>query len=464
MKPHKKVFSLNLLIIIIYACIKAFDMYFDKNDGIISDFYVNKLFIRIYSICVSISILIILTLSKFNYIRIISYNLLSGLGILFFLEILSIVYINYSSIKILPASYILFYDNPTLMPKSDVRERLYGDINNKIGRWRRSNMLTSKARCNDNKFISYQTNNIGARDINRNILGKNRIVVLGDSFSEGVLLQSKDRFSNLLESESHIEHLNFAIMGANPMAYFQIYENLIKDKFEHKAILIGIFTGNDFDNYRIHDNAKFLNSPNYRPFWKNNKVKYTLSSINHSFESFQILMNNSNPRLVIDSIYKASDFTTKIKLECETSSNFLNLLYRKINNSATDYAQKNNVLSYAKPPIGTDQIYDFELSIKAIIESAKNKNICLVLMPSKAEIEFFKKDKINRLKPYLVEKFGKPNVQIIDLMDDFCLYNGSLDSLYIPCDGHWNEKGNKFVADALMKNKDYKEIISKLEN
>ena len=59
-------------------------------------------------------------------------------------------------------------------------------------------------------------------------------------------------------------------------------------------------------------------------------------------------------------------------------------------------------------------------------------------------------ESFTKLQDYLREN----NIDYIDYLPIFkCSLNtfGDIDSLYLPCDGHYNEEGHNLIADELIK-------------
>jgi hypothetical protein len=318
---------------------------------------------------------------------------------------------------------------------------------------------------------------VGARDIERPKEGKGRVVFLGDSFTEGVLVNQSDRLSTLLEKNSKVPHLNFGINGANPLVYYSIYKDKVLPNFEHDAVVVGIFLGNDFESNFSKVNAAFLNMPIYRPFWqkadqdsklsikaKDPEIKYTLSQVKHSFESHYILDNPQELRKTRDSLFATLPFYKKIWIDIETNSYLLNFAYLKSYEIAKKNYFKNYQSNFEKAPLGTDRAIDFEYSLHNLIASASGKKVVFLLIPDIYDINQFKKSKVNNLKSKLELIYGNQNVKIIDLLPAFVGYKGDPQSLFIKCDGHWNEAGNAFAAEVLEKDPDYNAFLKTISS
>src|SRR5262245_62400166 len=82
--------------------------------------------------------------------------------------------------------------------------------------------------------MTYRSNSYGARDVERTLTSdRPRVLVLGDSMTEGLGVALEQRFTNLLERETGIEHLNFATSGDfGTTQYYLLYKTLAS-KFSH---------------------------------------------------------------------------------------------------------------------------------------------------------------------------------------------------------------------------------------
>jgi hypothetical protein len=102
-----------------------------------------------------------------------------------------------------------------------------------------------------NKQVSIGINSAGIRDREYSLEkppGKTRIVVLGDSFTSGLEVNSEELFTEIMErSLNNCEVLNFGINGFGPAQEFLI----LKEKaisYQPDLVLMVIYLRNDFDD------------------------------------------------------------------------------------------------------------------------------------------------------------------------------------------------------------------------
>jgi len=149
------------------------------------------------------------------------------------------------------------------------RPMFWDDISRQFGVWHHPKAcfrhITS---CYD---VNYHTNSYGARDTERKKRrnGK-RVVVLGDSFVEGLGVKKEERLTDFLESWTKIEHLNFGTSGDfGSIQEWLLYKDLAS-QFDHTDLFIFFLPGNDFRD----NDPLYFPSTRYRPYLKKNPHGY----------------------------------------------------------------------------------------------------------------------------------------------------------------------------------------------
>jgi len=104
---------------------------------------------------------------------------------------------------------------------------------------------------------TYRLNNYGFRDekfLEKKNPNKKRIVIIGDSFSEGWGVHQEEVYSfklrkMILENElgNKVEILNFGLQGTGPGYVSCLYDHLI-NQFDVDLLIFASFVGNDFEN------------------------------------------------------------------------------------------------------------------------------------------------------------------------------------------------------------------------
>ncbi len=454
---------------ILYGLIFIYDFCFGGNAGLIENVYFHRLFFRILTVIVLFYLVYYLTQHKNWLIKTISYNVLFGIAFLFIFEILAYVYVSFINTSIVNRpSHVLWYDNPTKRPYLTEKPLYYGDMDENFGRWRLPNVKLDLNRCSDHKSITYESNSMGFRDKERPAQGKKRIAVLGDSFMDGLWVDTEYRLSDLLEKRTNVAHLNAAINGANPLVYSLIYKKKVLPQLEHYALIVGIFVGNDFESYKVTNFGDFINYPLYKPYLgqssdgKTDKIEYTLNNAGQSFESHAVLKNPKILRNTRDSLFSSLAFYKKIWVELQTNSYLLNLILHKSKQMASARQESTFESFYSKAVLGSPETSEFENSLKNIISLAQNRKVIFVLIPYLKDIVAVKKSKKHALKKQLDSLYATKNIAFIDLLPAFVSYNKNPADLYITCDGHWNEAGHKFAAEVILKDAAYTNMINSI--
>jgi lysophospholipase L1-like esterase len=106
--------------------------------------------------------------------------------------------------------------------------------------------------------FSYHTNSTGFRDSRefhrQRLPGTKRILVLGDSFTEGGCVNDGDRYTDLLSESLDVEVYNFGLFGTGTDQQYLIYDEIAR-MYEHDLVVVGVWVENIRRNIsasRIH--------------------------------------------------------------------------------------------------------------------------------------------------------------------------------------------------------------------
>jgi hypothetical protein len=349
-------------------------------------------------------------------------NLIVIFGITFvLLEIVLAIYIRVAEIKIELPTYTLqnthsfWYDldenfGTLHLPNDEYRQKKY---------------------CFD---VLYETNSQGFRDAEREVEGKNRrVITLGDSFTEGVGVNVSARLTNLLESDTKIPHLNFGLAGNfGPTQYWMLYKTHAIN-YSHDAVLVGILPSNDFidDDYEIGLKA---GGSRYRPFLKGDFPKYELVYHTQNIED-----SKARPKNV--------HFLKKLLKNFTYSYNMYYYLRAKQTVSAIP---KDQLLEQSKVPsyfnFTVAQYNRLCYTLERIKILAGDRPVMVYSIPIAKEIEAYREHQKNPLGIQLRNVCDRIGIAYLDLLPKTDRFTEEeYKALFLPCDGHWSEKGNAFA-------------------
>ncbi len=449
-----KVLCICLLLYLFVQCLNLLD---NNHDGIIKNISINHL---IKYVILSIGLMIVILMgakSSRSYVKNTSFSVFLFIFFWLFLEFFSWGIGKVGAYKFREPNNALLLVNVNVETS---HRPFWGDFNEVFGKWRLPNDSLQKLRCEDNKILHYQTNSVGARDKERswkNTTEKKRIAIMGDSFMEGIMVNTNERCSDILEASTGKEHLNFGINGTSPINYYLIYEELAK-KYEHDVVIIGILPANDFQDFSDGDDLGLINFPIYRPYWKNTnhgyELKYSLASINQAYGS---KMNYDKPNKIYatkDSVYQNLSIGGKLQSELQSNSYVVGLVSEIVKDKAMEKFSATSVFEeYPK-----DKWATFSYSLEKLFEEAKGKKILVLTIPILKDIQIYQKNHKNTLAPKMASFLKQKGVEYIDLLP-ILANEKNPEQFYHACDGHWNEKGEKNTATILLNHPIYQKII-----
>lgn len=292
--------------------------------------------------------------------------------------------------------------------------------------------------------VTYKFNSYGARDKEREKMGKNRTIVLGDSFTEGWGVDQDKILAANLEKLSGNEYLNFGIAGSGsgPLTEYILYRDFAS-QFEHDAVLVGFYLGNDFKD---NDPKAWggLTKMYYRPFWKltEDKTDFEAQHFADKIEGkFLPGMEPENRAAHFTVFDNAREFSALMNL-ITVLKNYKISLSKE---SAQQFAYELDVPD--------DSLTANVLIYNRFSEFVGDKRKYVFIIPSATDVLYYVKT--GKVKPAKVEQLKetltKQGWRVIDTIDAFASLPEDKIPEHFICDGHWNDKGNKLAADYIYK-------------
>lgn len=329
-----------------------------------------------------------------------------------------------------------------------IQEPFWADINPYFGVWHNRKEYRHVKDCFD---IVYRTNSAGAIDTERSLLSKKpRVVVLGDSFVEGYGAQTQKRFTDLLEKSTGIEFLNFGTAGNfSPTQYYLMYKHLAK-KYSHEVVIIALLPANDFieDDF---ENSTSLFAGRYRPYWVGEypsyRLTYSLETLDQSTWSVPYFEKKNRSKKV-----KFTEALRSFTYTYNVYEYFRSLMtYRKSLKVSYNEPLETNLTSgyYDYSPIQWSRM---KFSLQKIEEEAADKRLVILTIPTLNDIRRFSQNRLSPLHALMEKYCNERNIKYVDLLPFFFENYSPWEDLYLPCDGHWSEKGHKAAAEILIQN------------
>ncbi len=271
---------------------------------------------------------------------------------------------------------------------------------------------------------TYEFNSLGFRDDEFSVQSKKkRVVVLGDSFMEGFGVEREELLSDRLENLSGFEHLNFGVSDKGPTQEFVLYDS-IASKFEHDAIIWSVFPLNDF----VDDDPNLKTAETIKPCWEGKYPDYQLKFF---------------PKDAPD-LPEKSWFKRFFKSYTYTYNGLFYIKQRLTANSGVEKGKISDYFNYTD-----DQLDRIKYSMERMRESAGNRPISMICIPSAYELEkALSKDQKN-VESELSKYANELNIEFFGLFDYF-QKKEDIYAFYHSCDSHWNAGGHEQIAKLLF--------------
>ena len=322
------------------------------------------------------------------------------------------------------------------------------------GSWHKPNFKDQHRKtCFD---VKYESNNLGSRDnepYDEN-LPKNSIILIGDSFAEGIGVNLENTFAEVLEKEIGRKVLNFASAAFFGPVQEEILYRTLASELPHNEMIYFFLPANDFTENDRRWWTSRLNKFRHRPYFrkiKNNEyeVFYPNEKIKNKFLiSLKSFIFHRIQMLAIQYTYTANTLKT------------INRIYAK-------FTKKKDVVNIGISS-GYGYFFDDHEAIdgslyfsKKLLSKASNlKRRLIVIIPTQTDLDKMYNGKdYKNLKWYLDLKriSSQTNSILFDLADH--LKNEDWKKMVLPCDGHWSVYGNSIIAK-LIKKKIFNKILN----
>ncbi len=328
-----------------------------------------------------------------------------------------------------------YIDLPINIPSylSPSTNTFHSDINKDFGVWHKPNSSYQHQKTCFN--VKYTSNQFGARDQERKIATTNeRVVVLGDSFIEGFGVEKEFRLTDLLESSTGIEHLNFGTSGNFGTIQQSILYKSLAIRFKHNYVLIGFLPNNDFKDDDLSFGMRVY-SKRYRPYYKG------------SYPNYKVIYFKSDFNSTTSITHSLKAYLRNYTFSYNVASYFKRLFIYKRQQGAENYS---GYFDYTP-----EELLRTRYSIKSIVDTANSHNKKVFLFTIPVKNDFTRAGNENEAPPLYLD-FKKMSKEIgfeyIDLLPYMMNEIDEEKSFFHTCDGHWNAYGNK-VASKILLNK-----------
>jgi hypothetical protein len=322
------------------------------------------------------------------------------------------------------------------------RPTYLGELDPLVGQWRFSNRSFKHFEsCFD---VTYRSNSIGAQDIERDqeSSAERRVVVLGDSFTDGFGVMADDRFSGVLERQSGIEHLNFGMGGSMPLPEWLIYKHKAM-AYEHSDVFLFLLPFNDFFDYSAPEP---LLSDRYRAYLRPADDGYeTFYPVAYEDRYLEERKRSTVIRNIIDNNFYLANVLRWATRETKGSMRGHQMTRIEIE-SETTYDSFNEV-----------QMDMLLWVFDQLADTAGDRNVYIFTIPFFKDFDFARNkgydfELIQRLEAFSEEH---DNFRVVDLLPGFLRHAEANDLDYmdyvLPCDLHWNELGHEVAADVVRQ-------------
>lgn len=287
--------------------------------------------------------------------------------------------------------------------------------------------------------VTYRSNSYGARDRERerNSSAPRRTVVLGDSFAEGLGVESEERVSDLLERDTQIEHLNFGTSGnfGSVQEWVQ-YRDMVR-QFDHTDVILLVLPDNDF----LDNNPAESPAHRYRP--------YLIAGDDGFHLTYRVAFEDRD-----------RDRYAPAKI----LQNFISNISYTLNVTRHVLRHRKQARRWARSEVDRVPYNDFtDLDLRIMLESYRRlresmgdgRRLWIFTIPRFRDFAWYQANGYDFRLPAALSRFAASEVDVayLDLLPGIVSRASELGvpiaSLFHECDGHWSKLGNQIAADII---------------
>jgi hypothetical protein len=316
--------------------------------------------------------------------------------------------------------------------------------------------------------VKVRTNQLSNRDCEENSkkvqVTNSKILILGDSFSEGWGVECKETFHYPLSTNHEV--INAGIHGGSLPYYIIKLKSIMKEESPDE-ILVQFFDNDLDDAEKI---SKFF-------LWDEGRVKKAnplgifgmpANRISLFFRELSLIrlirkiVTASKGQREPIKYYKSSKIPDqKILNHKEAIAKFGALKpitdFEKEYNGQFEFYKYKNLNSLYENEIWKVRFQNFQIQLSQLVEIARNKNpninIKILYIPSKEALYGFSNySKFTEQNPFLQMLKEITNREKLKLIDASIPLSNRAEDYYFPGDAHLNSDGHKVVSEYLLRN------------
>ncbi len=284
----------------------------------------------------------------------------------------------------------------------------------------------------------------GFRDIERPLekpAGKQRIAILGDSFTFGMAVNIDDTYVSQLEQllkpdYSGIEVLNFGVIGYTTWQYLDLLERKVM-AYQPDLIVVGIFL--DDLTLSVHPSTKSADWKPRNPFEDKNSINYKTRNI-RLVNSFRNL----------NSLFEA-------RYRYKRGHKYLQgIEERKWSTGPENPGDALHAAQYGKLPKSYYSDFDRAIKRMRVITKAHKIPMLILYIPDASQLHDQDRQHANRFVKTVSDSAG---IEFVDATPEFEKVDDPRELYLFPMDAHTSPEGHRIMTEALAGRIISKELL-----